>query len=44
MILLISRVRSTSEVNGIIAHGWKLRVNFEPAVGLLRNSETELDY
>ena len=30
---------STSEINKIIAHEWKLRVNFEPAVELLCNSE-----
>ena len=44
MILLISRVRSTSEINKIYAHEWKLRVNFGPAVELLSNSETALNY
>ena len=44
MILLISRVRITGEINKIIAHEWKLRVNFEPAVELLYNSEIELSY
>ena len=43
MILLISWVLSMSEINKSIAHKWELRVNFEPAVELLYNSEIRIE-